>query len=69
MKATDLEPLLKASPKAQRLLGFTEGSAKVFLKKTAISKFASKAKTIFKGLKIFKVAGAALSLLSIGKLA
>ncbi|KXJ22309.1 hypothetical protein AC249_AIPGENE21148 [Exaiptasia diaphana] len=65
MKSTQLEKLLKASPKAQKLLGYTDDGAKLFLKSTAIAKFAGKAKTAMKALKVFKVAGTVLSLVGI----
>ncbi|KXJ22292.1 uncharacterized protein LOC110252788 [Exaiptasia diaphana] len=65
MKSTQLEKLLKAAPKAQKLLGYTDDGAKLFLKATAIAKFAGKAKTAMKALKVFKVAGTVLSLVGI----
>ena len=68
LKATKLEQILKASPKARKLIGFTEGTAKVFLKNTAIAKFSNKASSLLKGMKFFKAAGIAMSVLSIGEL-
>ncbi|KAK3742234.1 hypothetical protein QZH41_009016, partial [Actinostola sp. cb2023] len=65
LKATKLEQILKASPKARKLIGFTEGTAKVFLKSTAIAKFSNKASSLLKGMKFFKAAGIAMSVLSI----
>ncbi|KXJ22288.1 hypothetical protein AC249_AIPGENE21158 [Exaiptasia diaphana] len=64
-KSTKMEKLLQASPKAKKLLGYTDDVAKVALKNTGLAKFASGAKNFLKGLKFFKAAGAVLSVLSI----
>ncbi|XP_031564854.1 uncharacterized protein LOC116300186 [Actinia tenebrosa] len=65
LKSTQLETLLKASPRGKELVGFTRTSAKGFIKGIAKTRFAAKTTTLTKGMKIVKYGGWVMSLFSI----